>query len=348
MQSSRPTYEGFSRLFDPQSRDQIRIGIIGFGAHIKKNILPCFTTNRGRQIAGIYVRDARKYRSLYPELANLFTDNRAQFLADESINVVYIASPISTHFAHAQAALLAGRHVWCEKPLTDSLENSMSLVALAQKTGQFLAEVSMYRYHRQFKMIRTEIIKRQATGERILGVSSRFSIPALNPDNIRYSKELGGGALLDIGYYPLSATTALFGAPLTVAANGYFCPAHEVDLSGQALLEYAGFSCCNFWAIGSSYSNQIEVNFSDSTLRVERAFSKSADLETRITDYNASGKVQQIIPVPADDHFEAMFRSFETKMVLIDPAGWTTISQDCLATAKVLDQVGTLVRSANL
>src|SRR5690606_1917341 len=116
-------------------------------------------------------------------------------------------------------------------------------------------------------------------GERLLGIRARFSIPELPRSDIRYDKQLGGGALLDVGYYPLSLVGSLLGYPEKLAVAGHRSVELGVDLSGHALLTYDDVGCHCFWAIGASYANEIELSFTDSSYYVPRAFSKPPDLE---------------------------------------------------------------------
>lgn len=334
MRSSRPISEACCPL-----SDVLRIGVIGFGNHVVKNILRCFQGNKAREIARVYVRRTDHYRSAHPDLGDRFTDSLDAVLGDPAIDVVYIATPISTHFQYADAALRAGKHVWCEKPVTGDLETTRRLVALAADRGLFLGEVAMYQHHAQFAATRRLISAKAEVGERLIDARARFSIPELARDDIRYSKALGGGALLDVGYYPLSAAAVLFGEPDNLLATGHVSEDLGVDLSGSALLVYGDFACHTMWAIGSSYINEMELSFTRSTYRFERAFSKPADLETRIRVINAFGQEEDTIVIPPDDQFENMFSAFSAAVHSGDPENYCQLGHRSLITASLLQMV---------
>ena len=329
-------FGGYLPLSD---RAPLRVAIVGFGDHVVKTINPCFERSNDIDVVRIYVRSPEKYVTAHPAQAGLFTGTFDEVLLDGSVDVVYVGTPIATHFDYANAALHAGKHVWCEKSLTDNVGKTRELVATAKARMLFLGEVSMYQYHRQFHWIEQQIIERQAAGERLLGVRARFSIPELAATNIRYSRVLGGGALLDVGYYPLSIATALFGLPQEVLANGFTSEDLQVDLSGMALLSYVGFGCQCMWAIGSSYINEVELSFSKTTLLISRAFSKPAGLVTKAQVIGNFGQLEDPIEIPGDDQFANMFQAFVSAIRAGNTTIYAKFSEKCVINAMLLNCV---------
>ncbi|PHR21876.1 MAG: hypothetical protein COA41_01875 [Sphingopyxis sp.] len=322
------------------SEKPLRIGIIGCGSHVTKNIIPCLLSSKTIKIAAIYVRDVAKYASAHSELADFFTDNLQSILSNDSIKVIYIATPISSHYGYGIMALEAGKHVWCEKPLTANLEDSQALVRKAVKENLFLGEIAMYQHHAQFKEIKHIIELKKSTGERLISARARFSIPELDAGNIRYNKSLGGGALLDVGFYPLSSMVALFGQPRQVDANGFVCPQRGVDISGDALLHYDSFSAHCTWAIGSTYHNEMELSFSKSTIQIPRAYSKPADLPTALEIIGNFGQAEEPIEIAPDDHFANNFAAFAAAIGSSDIVEFNPFVNDLLNNAAILTAIG--------
>ena len=313
--------------------------MIGCGNHVVKNILRCFPETGPRRIVSIYVRRAKHYRAAHPALADVFTDDLDALLVNPRVDVVYVATPISTHFDYASAALNAGKHVWCEKPLTDTLDHTRALVELAETRGLLIGEMAMYRSHAQFSWVRGLIADKAAAGERLIGARARFSIPELPPTDIRYRCDLAGGALLDVGYYPLSAGVALFGPPRAVLAVGHVSHDFGVDLSGQALLAYDGFSWSATWAIGASYVNEMELSFERSTYVVPRAFAKPADLATQVRVIGPFGQDEPPVYIAPDDQFERLFQKFADAIQAGDRDAFRRMGQEAAATAEVLQTI---------
>ena len=75
-------------------------------------------------------------------------------LNSTKVDVVYISTPIGVHFSMAKQAIIAGKHVWCEKPLTCSYADTQTLVSLAKESGKVLTESFMYLYHPQFYRVK--------------------------------------------------------------------------------------------------------------------------------------------------------------------------------------------------
>lgn len=287
-----------------------KIGFIGFGSHTVKNIIDKINTEKNRLLHRVYVLDTEKYKSLFPAYSDLFTSNIDEIYDKANIDVIYILSPISTHYQYAMRALDNDIHVWCEKPLTDSYDKTHQLLGLAGRKGLFLGEVVAYRHHRQFQVIEDLVSAQRSQEQRLLQSTASFCIPALKLTNIRYNAALSGGALLDVGFYPLSIAADLFGVPSKVHAVGHFSADVGVDLSGSALLDYGDFSHIAHWAIGSVYRNEFEMSFTDSRYQVERAFSKPASLTTHIAAQTEYGVKSEILTVNPDDQFENMFGHF--------------------------------------
>lgn len=319
--------------------DRLRVAVIGFGNHVRKNMLRLFDVPEGPVLKAIFVRDKGAYATAYPELADRFTDQLEVILGDDTIDALYCATPISSHCFYATAGLNAGKHILCEKPLALNLAEATSLSALAEQRGLFLGEVAMYQFHAQFRWIKALLREKRETDERLLGIRARFSIPALAAGDIRYNPELGGGALLDVGFYPLSLVAALMGSPDSVAAVGHISSDLKVDLSGQALLTYGDVGCHCFWAIGASYANEVELSFTNSTYLVPRAFSKPPELATEILVIGATGQRGGPIAVPADDQFLNIFSDYAAAIAAGDQAFFAERRENAVLTAKLIESV---------
>jgi predicted dehydrogenase len=136
----------------------------------------------------------------------------AELIADPDIEAVYIPLPNNLHAEWAIAALQAGKHVLCEKPLAMDGAQARTMAATAKAKGLLLMEAFMYRFHPQWIRAR-EIV---ASGElgRLRAIQTMFTYNLGDPANIRNRLETGGGALYDIGCYAVSTARYLAGASL--------------------------------------------------------------------------------------------------------------------------------------
>ena len=278
----------------------IKLAIIGFGNHVIKNILPAISRLDFLEIDAIYVRDTEKYFSKAKEYG-LKLKNIVEPI-DEIVQWVYISTPISTHFELTKKYLELNKHVICEKPLTNNFSKTEELFEIAKNKGLRLYEVSMYKYHKQYKHLEKFVNENR---KQIKVVKTSFTIPHLDENDIRYKKDLDGGALLDVGYYPLSIITSLFGKPNNMSLKSFTEKNYEVDLFGTVLFDYDSFYCIGEWGIGLPYTNEITVITEKKSLRYERIFSKP---ETFITKVQVTeGFDTSEIEIGKDDQFVNMF-----------------------------------------
>jgi predicted dehydrogenase len=130
-------------------------------------------------------------------------------LADPEVDVVYIPLPNALHAEWTVRAARAGKHVLCEKPLALSVEEVDAIAAAAAENGVVVAEAFMYRHHPQTARV-CEIVASGDLG-RLRFVRGTFSFSLTRPGDVRLDPALGGGALWDVGCYPLSFARTVVG-----------------------------------------------------------------------------------------------------------------------------------------
>lgn len=214
----------------------IRWGILGTGG-----IARTFTEDLlllGHKVAAVGSRA--------PHTAQAFADrygigsaygSYAELAADDQVDVVYVATPHSGHYDAARVCLEAGRGVLVEKPFTTNTADAEALVALARERGLFAMEAMWTRFNPIVTRLR-ELIAEGAIGD-VKAVYADFSFAAdYDPDHRLWAPELAGGALLDLGVYPVSFAWMLLGEPDSVQAVSTSAPT-GVDANTGILLGYA-------------------------------------------------------------------------------------------------------------
>ncbi|KRE31002.1 Gfo/Idh/MocA family protein [Agromyces sp. Soil535] len=142
-----------------------------------------------------------------------------ELVADPGVQVVYVAAPQSEHLHLGLLAIAAGKHVLIEKPLATNAADARALVETSRAAGVLLMEAMWSRYLPQASVIRT-LIADGVLGElRAVYADHGQAIP-FDPTHRLYRRELGGGALLDLGIYPVQLDSMVFGAPTRVTAAG--------------------------------------------------------------------------------------------------------------------------------
>jgi predicted dehydrogenase len=168
-------------------------------------------------------------------------------LADPNIDAVYIPVPNHMHVPWSLRALAAGKHVLCEKPIGLSVLEAEELAnAAAAEPHLKTMEAFMYRFHPQWQTAQ-KLVRDGRIGE-LRTIDTMFSYYNDDPQNIRNHPGMGGGALMDIGCYPISLSRFLFDAePIRLMSHIELDPAMQVDRLTSAVMEFAAgtstFTC---------------------------------------------------------------------------------------------------------
>jgi predicted dehydrogenase len=161
----------------------------------------------------------------------------AELAADPDVDVVYVATPHVAHQAATMACLEGGKAVLCEKPFTLDLASSAALVAEARQRELFLMEAMWMRCNPAIRAMQ-QLIADGAIGE-VTAVHADFALAGpYAPEHRLRNLALGGGALLDLGIYPINLAHIVLGAPATVQSWGRLSP-EGVDENTGMLLGYS-------------------------------------------------------------------------------------------------------------
>ncbi len=192
----------------PASR-QIRWGIIGTANIARAAFLPALRAAGGiaAAVAGRDLARAQEY-ALAHGVERAVRGYQA-LIDDPDVDVLYIALPNSLHAEWTIRALQAGKPVLCEKPLCGTLADTERVLSVARQTGTLLWEAFVFPFNEYMRRIRS-LIADGAIGE-LREIQSDFHFRVSRPDNIRMSAELQGGALRDVGCYPVRLAQEFFG-----------------------------------------------------------------------------------------------------------------------------------------
>lgn len=234
---------------------------IGTGA-ITKSMLSEFARSDVLRCTAIYSRKEETGRAMADQfgIPTVYT-SMDTMLADPAIDMVYVASPNCFHYAQTKAALLAGKHVLCEKPFAPTVAEAEELIALAKEKGLFLFEAITTAHHPHYAQIK-KWLPRLGKLKTVLCTFCQFSsrYPALLAGKVSpvLNHAFAGGALMDINLYNIHFVVGLFGAPKSVR---YFPNRHEtgVDTSGIVVLEYPDFVCQCVGAKDCAAQNSVQL-----------------------------------------------------------------------------------------
>lgn len=310
----------------------MRWGLLGAGRITEGALIPALRA-RGASIVAIGCRDPGRGLSFAERHGVTHALPYADVLLREDIDAVYIGLHNSAHLPWTLAALEAGKHVLCEKPLALDAGEVRRMQEAQARSGKLVHEAFMYRYHPQIDRVR-EIVRSGELGELQL-MRGAFGFQLEKPDDARWDRSLGGGALYDVGGYPLSLMRLLAGSrPLVHGAWGRLGAA-GVDLLVHAALGFGdtvGHFDCGFTLPG------LDVHFeaigTQGMLRLPNPFvAKNVEAELIV---NAGGeqRVERFAPV---DHYMLMVAHFERAVRGEEPLRWGL--DDALEQAEVMDEI---------
>lgn len=311
----------------------IRFGILG-AAQITTNAIlnPVRHTDRA-QIRAIAARDperaARFARENGIEVAHPTYD---ALIADPEIDAVYIPLPNSLHGRWTLAALEAGKHVLCEKPLTANADEARAVAAAAEASDRVVMEAVHYRYH----PLAVRMHEIAASGElgRPQHIEAVMHFSLLDRDDIRYRLDLAGGSLMDLGAYTVHIARMLGGEEPTVVSAEAQKLEPEVDGGMVAQLRFpSGHTAtvdCALWMESPTSRVDTRLVGSDAEMIVENPLAPQ-DFPHRL---EVQGREEKFTTRPT---YEFQLDAFID--AIVDGAPVLTGPDDAVRTMTVVDDI---------
>lgn len=234
----------------------VRWGILGAANIARGRMIPALKQSDRSQVLAIASRDLSTAQRAADEMSipRAYGSYDA-LLADPDIDAIYNPLPNHLHVPWSIRAAEAGKHVLCEKPIAMTAAEARELMRVRDATGVQICEAFMVRSHPRWHAVKS-LIAAGRIGE-LRMVSGHFSYAKKGAENIRSKVEWGGGALLDIGCYPIAVSRWLFDAePIDVMATIDRDPEFGVDRHVAGILRFANgtasFTCSGQLALAQS------------------------------------------------------------------------------------------------
>ncbi len=313
----------------------VRWGFLGAGWIASRALAPAVHRARGAVLAAAAARDPDRARALGP--ARVHRDY-ADLLDDPALDAVYISLANDDHCRWVLAALAAGKHVLCEKPLGLTAGEVDAMAAAARRAGRLLVEASWYRWHPRTRRA-AELLAAAAVG-RVRQVDAGFSFSGVAPGNYRLDPARGGGAAYDVGCYAVSAALwALGPGPWQVRAWSRLGPT-GVDLDTDIALEGPDGTSARLrasvdgperqWLRVIGEAGEVELVAPSFT-----AYQAPCALRVRRAVAAGQGPVTEQEVFPAVDPYQLMVE--ETSSAAAGGPGWVVPLGESRAGAAVLD-----------
>ncbi len=214
----------------------IRWGVLATGK-IARSFVTDLALVPDARLEAVAARRRESAEAFVAEHGGRAVESYAALAADPDVDVVYVASPHGLHHEHVRMLLEAGKPVLCEKAITLDAAQAQDLVDLARERGLFLMEAMWMACHPLVRHLRYRLLAGDLGEPRQLVADLGFRVDRPETDRL-LAPELGGGALLDMGIYPLTLAQLLLGEPVEQTAVGSLAPS-GIDLDVVVSARYA-------------------------------------------------------------------------------------------------------------
>ena len=328
---------------------KIRWGVLGVAKIALERVIPATQATAGAEVVAIASRSVDKARAAADRLGiPRAYGSYEELLADPDIDAVYNPLPNHLHVPWSLRALEAGKHVLCEKPIALTATEAHTLIEARDRTGRLIQEAVMVRTHPRWMGAR-EVIRSGRIGD-LRAIAAFFSYHNVAPDNVRNKADIGGGALLDIGFYPVTMSRFLFEAePTRVMGLVERDPTFGTDRLTSAILEFprghATFTCATQLVphqaldiFGTRGRIAVEIPWSPPSDRPSRLIIDDGSSLTK--DNLANNPVRGVRPVAGS--VRALLRGHP-----LGRTGAPVPIEDAVANMRVLDAISRSARSGH-
>lgn len=276
----------------------INFGTVGTG-WITSSFIEAAQLSKEFKLVGVYSRTEEKAEMLADtyNASEVFSDLE-EMAKSEKIDVVYIASPNSVHFEQALLFLKNKKHVICEKPIFSNTGELEEAFKMAEENGVFLFEAIRNIHTPNFKTLKERLSMVGDIRSAILPYikySSRYDLFLQGEEPNIFSATYSGGALVDLGVYPLYLAVGLFGAPKKATYHPVILRS-GVDGSGTLVLEYEEFVCTILCSKLSHSTILCEIHGEKGTFVLDDAAPIS-----QIEFFDSHSKESKILSVPLEE-----------------------------------------------
>ncbi len=287
-----------------------RWGILSTAKIAREHLLPAIAASENGVVAAIASRDPARARQLAdrwsaPHAFGSYED----LLASAEVDGVYIPLPTSQHVEWTAKAIAAGKHVLVEKPLALKAEDIAPLITLRDRHRVLASEAFMVVHHPQWIKVR-ELIAEGAVG-RLRHVQGAFSYFNVDPHNMRNQLDLGGGALPDIGVYPIVTTRfAAGGEPQRVQATIERDATFGTDIYSSVRADFDGFELSFYLSTQMAARQSMVFHGDQGFIEVASPFNAGLYDDHIVTLHNQNHDAAQVFRFPGAQQYRLQVEAF--------------------------------------
>lgn len=312
----------------------VKWGVISTADIGMKKVLPAMLKSAELEIVAIASRDLKRAQAAAKSLGiPKAYGSYEEMLADPEIEAVYNPLPNHLHVPLTLAAVKAGKHVLCEKPIAITAKEAMLLRKLPKT--KLVAEAFMVRYASQWIDVR-ERVKKGEIGD-VRAIQVMFTYFNRDPKNVRNMAGIGGGGMLDIGCYPITIARFIFGDdPLRAAATIEYDPKFKIDRLAGGILEFSKGRHLTF-TISTQLApfQRVQIMGTKGRIEIEIPFNAPPDKPNRYFVQAMDMNQGDWVSVPIIDQYTQQAEAFGRAIRKKQKLQWGV--EDAITNMKIID-----------
>ena len=274
---------------------QLNVGVIACSSIARRRFLPAVASLDNLKIWRIGSRDIQKAKNFAEIFSSPHFGTYEDVLNDKSVDLIYISTPPHSHFELTAAALSAGKHVICEKPVANNLTDLIKLNEIATKNGSLFAEHYSFLHHGQHKIVKN-LIKDGKIGE-IKKIFGQYLYPMPNVNDIRLKSDILGGVSHDSLGYPILAglhyiDQDLLNASASITINKKL----NIDQYCSFNLNFGENEISGEVGMGADYHSIYEIIGTIGSIKIHRAYSVDPNFKPIISFRDKNLSFEKILP----------------------------------------------------
>ncbi len=316
------------------SAEKVRWGVLSTARIGTEKVIPAMQRGRLTQVVAIASRSLEKAQEAARRLGiPRAYGSYAELLEDPEVEAIYNPLPNHLHVPWTLKALQAGKHVLCEKPIGLSAQEAQALLDAARQFPRLkVMEAFMYRFHPQWQKTK-ELVEEGRIGV-LRAVMTAFSYMNRNPEDIRNQVKIGGGALLDIGCYPVSLSRFLWGKePLRAVAAVQRDPELGIDRLTSGMLDFGTGHSVFTVSTQLLRFQRVQVFGTEGRLELEIPFNAPPDCPCRM--WHTFGSKTEELELPVADQYTIQGDLFS--QAVREDAQVPTPLEDAVANMQAID-----------
>ena len=318
----------------------VRWGVLST-ANIGRRVIPAIHASHNGVVAAVCSRSLERAQAFAAEQSiPRAYGSYEELLADGEIDAIYLPLPNSMHAEWSIKCAEAGIPTLCEKPFASDAAEAQTIVDAFEQHGVLLAEAFMYRFHPQHAKVK-EIIAAGGIGDLQI-INASFTFPISDETNIRLSKPLAGGSLMDVGCYCVNLLRFMSGAePTRITASGLIGETTGVDEALAGTFEFPSGIIGHF-DCGLRAYRQHSYTLKGSTGMIVVPTSFVPDKTAATIVQHRQGDEYNEHVIPATDHYELMVEDFADALLQGRPPRFAP--SDAVSNMVVVDELLSQVR----